>query len=95
MIAQGTQTLPGAGRQHDVAERTVVLFEQRANLLQAWKPSMRVLPLLIWTGEDGRPRQMFGEHEIVIGQAPAWALTGHRAGGLRRLCWPCSAAAGP
>ena len=77
VIAQATQTLPAPDGSLTSQSGTVVLFEQRANLLQVWKPSMRVLPLLIWTGEDGRPRQLFGEHEVVIGQAPvAWALTG-------------------
>jgi hypothetical protein len=55
---------------------TVVLFEPRPDLLQIWKPVMRVRPLLIWTGEDGQPRQLLGEREVTIGQSPvAWVLT--------------------
>ena len=70
VIAQGSQTLRTADGSAVSQAGTVVLFERRGDLLQFWKPSMRVWPLLIWTGDDGQPRQLLGEREVIVGQAP-------------------------
>ena len=77
VIAQGGQTVKAPDGTQLTQTGTVVLFERRTDLMQFWKPSMRVWPLLIWTDPDGQPRRLLGERQVTIGQAPvAWALTG-------------------
>ena len=77
VVAQGSQAAKAADGSLITQTGTVVLFERRSDLLQPWKPSMRVWPLLVWTGDDGRMQQLLGEREVTIGQAPVvWALTG-------------------